>query len=128
MADLRIEKTKTKLRSALSDLLKEMSFEHITVSDICRRSGVTRITFYAYYTDKFALVNEVFYEMYTAAAAIFHNLENTDNPKADPEQSCLHLLDAVLEMQRRYREMILQLALESNSYLAYAYHFYILHE
>lgn len=128
MADLRIEKTRTKLRNALAELLTEMTFEKITVSDICRKSGVTRITFYAYYTDKYALADEVFNEMYQATAIIFHQMEDTLNKKADPSVSCLHLLEAILAMQQQYRELISCLALESNSYLAYAYHSFILHK
>ena len=49
MEDTRIVKTKAKLMEALSDLSADRSFEEITVSELCRKAGVNRTTFYKYY-------------------------------------------------------------------------------
>lgn len=56
--DLRFLKTKNKLYHALGELMKESSFDKITVSDIVRESGITRKTFYNHYQDKIDLVQE----------------------------------------------------------------------
>jgi len=47
--DLRVIKTKNNLETALIELLKEKSLEKITVTELCKRSGITRKTFYLHY-------------------------------------------------------------------------------
>lgn len=44
--------TKTYLKQALINLLTEKSFEAITVSDLTKKAGVNRGTFYLHYRDK----------------------------------------------------------------------------
>ena len=56
--DLRIIKTRRDLRLGLINLLQEKKFEKITVTDICKRSLVNRITFYKHYEDKHQLLND----------------------------------------------------------------------
>ena len=55
--DPRITRTRKLIRDALTSLLAEKSFETITVADIAERATINRATFYAHYTDKFALLN-----------------------------------------------------------------------
>jgi len=43
------------------ELLKESSYNKVTVSDICTRAGVSRKTFYANYSDKQDVVERLFY-------------------------------------------------------------------
>lgn len=50
--DLRVQKTYKSLIDALMQLMGEKSFESITVSEICNRSGVHRATFYKHFKDK----------------------------------------------------------------------------
>lgn len=56
--DLRIIKTRKKLYHALGELMKESSFDRITVSDIIKQSGISRKTFYNHYQDKIDPVQE----------------------------------------------------------------------
>ncbi|GEM_PF-1105842 len=44
--DLRIIKTKRRLSQSLMDMLSEVPFDKIKVSDLCERSGISRATFY----------------------------------------------------------------------------------
>lgn len=53
--DLRIIKTHKALYRALIDLLKEMEYEEIKVSDLCTKAMVNRSTFYAHFNDKYDL-------------------------------------------------------------------------
>lgn len=55
--DPRITRTRKLIRDALSSLLAEKNFESITVQDIAERATVNRATFYAHFTDKFALLD-----------------------------------------------------------------------
>lgn len=56
--DLRIQKTKKSLRTALMSLLKEKEYEKITVIDICQEALINRMTFYKYYEDKNHLLED----------------------------------------------------------------------
>jgi Transcriptional regulator len=126
MEDLRIKKTKGKIHNGLIELLGEESFEHITVTDLCKRSGVTRITFYAYYDDKYALTAEIFGEMFDTAAVIFRSLQKSGNETGDPVESCCNMLSAVFEMQEQYRDFLAKLPIENNSYMAFAYYWNVM--
>ena len=47
--DLRVVKTKHQLQQAFLQLLQEKSLEQITVTELCRQSGITRKTFYLHF-------------------------------------------------------------------------------
>jgi AcrR family transcriptional regulator len=55
--DPRVKRTHQLLRDAMVELLRETSFEKITVQDITQRAGVNRATFYDRFEDKYALLN-----------------------------------------------------------------------
>ena len=48
----RVEKTKRNISLALYALLLRMPYEEITVSDICRKADISRVSFYHYYDKK----------------------------------------------------------------------------
>lgn len=52
--------TKNAIRQAFLDLLNEYPLDKISVKDIAERSAVNRNTFYYYYEDIYALVEEIF--------------------------------------------------------------------
>lgn len=52
--------TKNAIRCSFMELLAERPFDKISVRDIAERSGVTRNTFYYYYADIYALVEDIF--------------------------------------------------------------------
>ena len=54
--DPRIRRTRELLRESLGNLLESKEFEKISVQDIMDLATVNRATFYAHYTDKFALL------------------------------------------------------------------------
>jgi AcrR family transcriptional regulator len=54
--DPRIRRTRELLQQALATLLDTRDFERISVQDITDAATVNRATFYAHYTDKFALL------------------------------------------------------------------------
>lgn len=55
--DPRVTRTRKLIRDALASLLAEKNFESVTVQDIAERATVNRATFYAHFTDKFALLD-----------------------------------------------------------------------
>jgi len=54
--DPRVRRTRKMLQDALANLLKEKSFDDISIGDIAEKSTLNRATFYDHYTDKFALL------------------------------------------------------------------------
>ena len=54
--DPRVKRTRQLLQQALTDLMAEKSFQAITVQDIAQRATVNRVTFYAHFDGKFALL------------------------------------------------------------------------
>ena len=61
--DPRIKRTRQLLQQALMDLMREKSFQAITVQDIAERATVNRVTFYAHFEDKYALLEYTIREM-----------------------------------------------------------------
>ena len=57
--DPRVTRTQKLISDALRALLKEKSFESISVQDVAERATVNRATFYAHFTDKFALLDAI---------------------------------------------------------------------
>lgn len=54
--DARLRKTKESLYESFLELLASKPVNSITVIEICDRAGVSRKTFYKYYSDQFALL------------------------------------------------------------------------
>src|SRR5580698_3020359 len=67
--DPRITRTRKLIRDALTSLLAEKSFEAMTVQDVAERATINRATFYAHYTDKFALLDALVREDVAARLA-----------------------------------------------------------
>lgn len=58
------ETTNKMLQLSMQQLLRERRFSSISVDDICRHAGISRKTFYRYYSDKYALLKAVYLECY----------------------------------------------------------------
>ncbi len=48
------------IEASFEDLVCECGLPQVTVSDICKRAGVSRKTFYTHYVDKFDVLERVF--------------------------------------------------------------------
>ena len=51
MEDKRITKTKRSLKESMIRMLGEETFEQISITELCRKADVSRITFYSHYSD-----------------------------------------------------------------------------
>jgi AcrR family transcriptional regulator len=61
--DRRVDRTRHALKEALYELLKEKSYEEVTVEEITERANLGRTTFYLHYKDKEELLLEDFVEL-----------------------------------------------------------------
>lgn len=98
MEDKRITKTKKTIKSTLIDILQEMPFEKVTVTEICRRGIISRITFYTHYEDKYVLAEEMFSDYLVEADANYHKLQKKNNPKNSAVQGYVNLLEVILQL------------------------------
>jgi AcrR family transcriptional regulator len=98
--DPRIKRTRQLLQQAFMDLMMEKSFQAITVQDIAERATVNRVTFYAHFDDKYALLE------YTAREMIKQRLRS-QLPEGSPFSSenlkrlILTVCEFLAEMTRR---------------------------
>ena len=84
MEDKRILRTKAQFRQALITLLDQKRFEQITIKALCDQAGITRITFYAHYADKYELAEDIFREMIVLGTQEYLQLQRKNNPSDDP--------------------------------------------
>ncbi len=61
--DPRVVRTRQLIQQAFIDLFHEKSFEEITIQEIADRATINRVTFYAHFQDKFALLEYTIREM-----------------------------------------------------------------
>ena len=96
------------IRQAFVELLKEKSFEKITVTDIVKEADINRSTFYAHYPDVFGLIEEIQLEVidYTQQVLSGINFKHfLENPKP--------LLNKIVKMTEENSELY-QLLVGSN--------------
>lgn len=66
------------IRQAFLELLREKSFEKITVTDIVNRADINRSTFYAHYADVRALMEEIQNEFIERSIAVVKEMDFRD--------------------------------------------------
>lgn len=55
----RVRLTKTLLKTSLIELMQNKQIHKITIKELCAHAEINRSTFYLYYEDQFALLNEI---------------------------------------------------------------------
>ncbi|MCP1638949.1 TetR/AcrR family transcriptional regulator [Streptococcus gallinaceus] len=85
--------TKTYIRQALGQLLREEPLEQISISQICKKAGINRGTFYLHFSDK-ADMMEQYKEEWLAAMDI-----RIQEHRDQPETVILSILEFVEEDQ-----------------------------
>ena len=98
MSDMRVVRTKKNIRNALINLLQNTSFEKISVTELCQAAEVSRITFYTYYEDKYALVEEMYNGYIVDAFDDYHALQKMNNPTDIPLLGYYNLLECILDL------------------------------
>ncbi len=106
--------SKVKIRDAFLGICAEKGMDRATVQDICRMAGINRTTFYAYYSDVYALrdciEDEFFKEAVKHCAGVSNSaalsgaltfmLENADVFNACAKGDSLRLIERCLEIIR----------------------------
>lgn len=122
--DKRVLRTKKNLKSTLAQMMAEMPFEKITVKEICDRAITSRITFYNYYSDKYALLEDIFQDMNEKLEEHFLELQK-NNREDDPLISYQNLLDCFLDLHYDNREIMENVSLDKNTVLLLPYYHFM---
>lgn len=89
------ENTKTALRQALKDRMKEKPLEKIRIKELTEACGINRQSFYYYYADIYDLIKDILETDIEQAVGQFHSMDNW-------EEGML----GVYEMTRENRDFI----------------------
>lgn len=80
--DERVIKTKKLIKIALSELIQEKGFDHVSITDLTQRANINRGTFYLHYQDKYDLLekfeNEVLDDINTNAENFIKSIKDID--------------------------------------------------
>ena len=80
--DERVIKTKKLIKTALSELIQEKGFDHVSITDLTQRANINRGTFYLHYQDKYDLLekfeNEVLDNINTNAENFIKSIKDID--------------------------------------------------
>ena len=112
MEDRRIKKTKRNLKRTLIDMLQDMPFERISVTELCTRADTSRITFYTHYSDKYALADDF---LFAGSSAYL-----------DPVVSYCNVLDSILILFYDNLDFFRHTAPDENPHLAFSFYNYVL--
>lgn len=91
--DLRIIKTQKALEDSFLSLVKEKSFETITVNELCDRALIRRATFYKHYTDKY----DFLIEFIRRKGALFHEELRESHEGNTPADYCTKMFTKFID-------------------------------
>ena len=118
MEDKRIIKTKRCLKRAMTEMLEKEDFEHISITELCRKAEVSRITFYSHYGDKYALVDDIFTDMVKIGTEDYYRRQRENNPSGRLTAGYVNLLDSILQLYYDRFDFFQHTDPEKNPYLA----------
>lgn len=98
MEDKRIVKTKRNLKDAMIRMLSTEDFERISVTELCKEAKVSRITFYSHYSDKYALLEDIFNDMLWIGTEDYYRRQEENNPERGLVRGYVNMLSAILDL------------------------------
>lgn len=110
--DIRVTRTYSQLINGIILLLKEKSFDDVSVSQICEISGVHRATFYKHFNDKFEFLNFCIDSMLKTIS--FDSLEVGSSPEII-KVNIMHFVACILEFIDDNRPLFTSACIENAS-------------
>ena len=103
--DLRVIKTRSNIKSAFVQLLREKDFNEITVQNILDKALINRKTFYNHYQDKYDLAEQLIREFFDECTSYFELRAGN----FDSMTSFLNQVDAMYKELYAQKDLILAL-------------------
>ncbi len=122
MADRGVRKTKDAIKKALEEVLSEKNFDQITVTEICDKADISRITFYTHYEDKFTMVEEIFSDMLEWATERYYEKEKANNTEGDIIKTFSNLSDSIFDLYDNEGSLLSKATIDNNPYLHYSFY------
>ena len=126
MEDRRIKKTKRALKNTLIEMMTELPVEQISITALCDRAEISRITFYSHYNDKYALVDDIFQDMIRKGNELYQKHQAENNPEHDLVQNYRNVLYAIVELYYTEYAFFSQTIPGKSPYLAFSFYNYVL--
>lgn len=109
--DLRIQKTHRAITQAFFQMLEEMPYEDIRISELCERAMVRKSTFYKHFGDK----NELLAFVVLKAQERFNAQLSTQRESADRAAYYMRLITLVLDFLGQNRALV-KSSIQSSSF------------
>ena len=126
MEDRRITKTKKALKEAMVAMLDKETFEQISITELCRKAEVSRITFYAHYSDKYALADDIFNDMVELGTADYRRRQQENNPYNSLVAGYVNVLECILDLYYDRIDFFRHTDPDRNPYLAIRFYTLVL--
>jgi AcrR family transcriptional regulator len=96
------EARKRAMINAALDLFEKKGYHRTTIADITSRSGTSHGTFYLYFRDKNALIEEI---VETVMEATWRAVEDVDFKGVDSMEKVLAMVESFFQIDKRYQRM-----------------------
>lgn len=118
--DARITRSKRDLRNSLMELLKVQSFDKLTVTEICKKAMINKMTFYKYYQDKYTLLDDCITSVASNVYFACVGTGETDKSvKRKPVDFFVKLVDSAVAECMKNKELLMSLVYGNNSSLRF---------
>jgi AcrR family transcriptional regulator len=104
----RISKKKEQIVETASALFMKFGFRRITVEEICRKTGVSKMTFYKYFPNKMALLKNIWNGMVDAGYKKLFEIDAKDMPFPEKMQRMIeYKIELGSQMNREFLDEML---------------------
>jgi len=104
----RISKKKEQIMQTASTLFMKFGFRRITVEEICRTAGVSKMTFYKYFPNKMALLKNIWNGMVEAGYKKLYQIDAMNMPFPEKMQRMIeYKIELGSKMNREFLDEIL---------------------
>ena len=114
--DIRTIKTKAAIKQAFQTLMKDNSFDKLTIQKICDEANVNRVTFYNHYQDKYDLFKEYLDEI---LMDIFNSSKEAYEISTEPNLFFKILFNKIADLCFDNKNILMTLEYQGNSIMAY---------
>lgn len=114
--DIRTIKTKAAIKHAFQTLMKDNSFDKLTIQKICDEANVNRVTFYNHYQDKYDLFKEYLDEI---LMDIFNSSKEAYEISTEPNLFFKTLFNKIADLCFDNKNILMTLEYQGNSIMAY---------
>ena len=121
MENIRVKKTKDKIKDSFLELIINKEFDKITVKEICQNAHTSRITFYDHYIDKYTLLDDIFNDMYNEALTNLPIREAINNKENDPYRHVSNYLYYFVEALNKRINLVVSISRHLSGYIYFAF-------